>query len=336
MPDVVPPQTVSSSRTPAKSANAPASEDPLSRPAAAAVAATINSRDPETRRFGLWLKQLLVLRPRKEDHLREALEELISDEPTTEESTVAAHERKLISNVLELRDLSVIDIMVPRADVFAVEISTPKEDLLRLMAERPHSRIPVYKGDLDNIVGVVTMKDLFVKLAEGSDFEITTLMREPLVVSPAMRVMDLILHMRQSKVHMAFVVDEFGGIDGLVTINDLIEAIVGEIDDEFDFEVTPQLIERPDHSAIADARYPIEDFEARFGNVFTEDDEREEVDTLGGLVTYLAGRVPMRGEIIRHSNGMEFDIIDADPRRVTRLRIRNLPQKPADSTDTSS
>ena len=335
MPDVVPPQPAARSPHADKPATPASIEDPLSRPAAAAVAATINSRDPETRRFGLWMKQLLALRPRKEDQLREALEELIAEDAPAQESAVAAHERKLISNVLDLRDLSVIDIMVPRADVFAIEIGTPKDDVLKLMAERPHSRIAVYKDDLDNIIGVLSMKDLFVKLAEGSDFEIATLMREPLVVSPAMRVMDLILHMRQSKVHMAFVVDEFGGIDGLVTINDLIEAIVGEIDDEYDFEVSPQFIERPDNSAIADARYSIEDFEARFGNVFTEDDEREEVDTLGGLVTYLAGRVPMRGEIIRHTNGMEFDIIDADPRRVTRLRIRNLPQKTADASTTS-
>jgi CBS domain containing-hemolysin-like protein len=326
MPDVVPPQPAAT--TPA------AAEDPLSRPAAAVVSASLNSKDPQIHRFGVWLRQLLVMRPRKEDHLREAIEELISnshDEPATTQSAVATHERKLISNVLELRDLSVLDIMVPRANIVAVSVATPVEELLRMMAERPHSRLPVYKGDLDNIVGVLNMKDIFVKLATQGDISIENLMREPMVVSPAMRVMDLILHMRQSKVHMAFVVDEFGGIDGLVTINDLIEAIVGEIDDEYDFEVTPQLIERPDGSAIADARYPIEAFEERFGNVFTEDEEREEVDTLGGLVTYLAGRVPMRGEVIRHENGMEFDIIDADPRRVTRLRVRNLPPKAADS-----
>ncbi len=332
MPDVVPSHPVSPSRTSVKSAT----EEPLSTPAATVVAATLNSKDPETRRLGLWLKQLLALRPRKEDHLREALEELISDEPAAHESAVAAHERKLISNVLELRDMSVIDIMVPRADVFAIEAGTPHDELLRLMAERPHSRLPVYKGDLDNIIGVVTMKDIFVKLAEGRGFDIEAILREPLVVSPAMRVMDLILTMRQSKAHMAFVVDEFGGIDGLVTINDLIEAIVGEIDDEDSFEVTPQLLERPDGSAIADARYAIEDFEERFGDIFTEDDEREEVDTLGGLVTYLAGRVPMRGEIVRHENGMEFDIIDDDPRRATRLRIRNLPQKAAAETPSTA
>ncbi len=323
MPDVVPPQPV---------AVVTPTEDPLSRPAAAVVSASINSKDPETRRFGVWLKQLLAMRPRKEDHLRDAIEELISgsDQPAAEQSGVATHERKLISNVLELRDLSVLDIMVPRADIQAISVSITTEELLRLMADKPHSRLPVYKGDLDNIVGVLNMKDVFVKLATANEIDVANLMREPMVVSPAMRVMDLILHMRQSKVHMAFVVDEFGGIDGLITINDLIEAIVGEIDDEYDFEVMPQLIERPDGSAIADARYPIEDFEARFGNVFTEDDEREEVDTLGGLVTYLAGRVPMRGEVIRHSNGMEFDVIDADPRRVTRLRVRNLPPKTAE------
>lgn len=322
MPDVVPPQPASAT-TP--------SEDPLSRPAAAVVSATINSKDPETRRFGVWMKQLLAMRPRKEDHLRDAIEELISsEEPTAQQAGgVATHERKLISNVLELRDISVLDIMVPRADIQAISITISSEELLRILADKPHSRLPVYKGDLDNIIGVLNMKDIFVKLATGNDINIEAMMREPMVVSPAMRVMDLILHMRQSKVHMAFVVDEFGGIDGLVTISDLIEAIVGEIDDEYDFEVLPQLIERPDGSAIADARYPIEDFEASFGNVFTEDEEREEVDTLGGLVTYLAGRVPMRGEIIRHPNGMEFDIIDADPRRITRLRVRNLPPKPA-------
>lgn len=321
MPDAVPPKATAATSTPA--------EDPLSSHPQPHPQQHPHHAAREDSKFALWMRQLLAMRPRKEDHLREALEELISEEITTPESAVATHERRLITNVLELRNLAVIDIMVPRADIFAVELATGREDLLRLISERPHARIPVYKGDLDNIVGVVNLKDIFAKLAGGADFDINALMRDPMVVSPAMRVMDLILHMRQSKVHMAFVVDEFGGIDGLVTINDLIEAIVGEIDDEYDFEATPQLIERPDGSAIADARYSIEDFEERFGNVFTEDEEREEVDTLGGLVTYLAGRVPMRGEVIRHENGMEFDVIDADPRRVMRLRVRNLPQKPA-------
>lgn len=330
MPDAVPPKAAPSKAVSTAAAPAP-SEDPLSPAIATVAPAAPLARDDG--RFALWIKGLLAMKPKREDHLREALEELISEEVTTPESAVATHERRLITNVLELRNLAVVDIMVPRADIFAVEQGISRDDLLKLLAERPHARIPVYKGDLDNIVGVVNMKDIFTKLATGQDFDVGALMREPMVVSPAMRVMDLILHMRQSKVHIAFVVDEFGGIDGLVTINDLIEAIVGEIDDEYDFETTPQLIERPDGSAIADARYPIEDFEHRFGNVFTEDDERDEVDTLGGLVTYLAGRVPMRGEVIRHENGMEFDVIDADPRRVMRLRVRNLP-KPVTSDET--
>ncbi len=296
--------------------NAPESEPPSS------------SGAEQRTRILTWVKSLLPVKNSKEDNLREALEDLISDETDAETSQVEQHERKLISNILQLRDLPVVDMMVPRADVVAIDIRTTTDELLQILAERPHTRIPVYKDDLDNIVGVINMKDVVAALAAKSQFEIKDIMREPMVVSPAMRVMDLILNMRQSKVHIAFVVDEFGGIDGLVTINDLIEAIVGEIDDEFDFDSTPQFIERPDGSAIADARYSIEDFENRFGNVFSEDEEREEVDTLGGLVVYLAGHVPARGEIIRHENGMEFEVIDADPRRVTRLRIRNLPQKP--------
>jgi CBS domain containing-hemolysin-like protein len=205
--------------------------------------------------------------------------------------------------------------------------------LLSLLSQKPHSRIPVYKDDLDNIVGVINMKDLVTQMTKGGDFEIRDIMREALVVSPAMRVMDLLLQMRQSRVHIAFVVDEFGGVDGLITINDLVSAIVGEIDDEFDFDIAPQIIERPDGSAIVDARLPLTDFEQKYGEVFTEDDEHEEADTLGGLVSYIAGRVPARGEIITHDSGIEFEVIDADPRRIMRLRVRNLPQKtpPADA-----
>lgn len=280
-----------------------------------------------------WVRNLIPVRTHNDDSIRDAIEELIDEEETTPQSAVAAHERRLIANILELRDLPVLDVMVPRADIVAVNINTSREELFRLLHEKPHSRIPVYKDDLDNIVGVLNMKDLVTHLTEQTLFEIKDIMREALVVSPAMRVMDMLLQMRQSKVHIAFIVDEFGGIDGLVTINDLIAAIVGEIDDEFDFDVSPQLIERPDGSAIADARFPVSEFEERYGNVFHEDDEHEEVDTLGGIVTYLSGHVPARGEVIRHSSGIEFEVIEADPRRIMRLRIRNLPAKKIDLTE---
>lgn len=291
-----------------------------------------SDKSSDDRKSPSWIEKLKSrLRRTKtvnsDDSLREAIEELIEEEEAPPQSAVALHERRLISNILELRDLPVVDVMVPRADIVAVPVDAPQEELIRLLAEKPHSRLPVYKGDLDNIIGVIHIKDMVANLASGNRFEIKDIMREALVVSPAMRVMDLLLQLRQSKVHIAFVVDEFGGIDGLITINDLIEAIVGEIDDEYAFEIDPQLIERPDGSALADARYPIENFEARYGNVFQEDDENEDVDTLGGLVTAIAGHVPSRGEIIRHSSGIEFEIIDADPRRVMRVRIRNLPKK---------
>lgn len=281
-----------------------------------------------------WMRNLLPVKTHDDESIRDAIGELIDEEETTPQSAVAAHERRLIANILELRDLPVLDVMVPRADIVAVNINTSREELFSLLNEKPHSRIPVYKEDLDNIVGVINMKDLVTHITAQTSFEIKDIMREALVVSPSMRVMDMLLQMRQSKVHIAFIVDEFGGIDGLVTINDLIAAIVGEIDDEFDFDITPQLIERPDGSAIADGRFPILEFEERYGNVFLEDDEQEEVDTLGGLVTYICGHVPARGEVIRHSSGIEFEVIEADPRRIMRLRIRNLPAKQPEPLDT--
>lgn len=275
-----------------------------------------------------WVKNLLPAKSNSDDVLREAIEELIEEE-SQPQSAVAVHERRLISNILQLRDLPVVDVMIPRADIVAIAVNAPREDLIRLLAEKPHSRIPVYKNDMDNIIGVVHIKDMVASIADGAPFELKDIMRDVLVVSPAMRVMDLLLQLRQSKVHIAFVVDEFGGIDGLITINDLIEAIVGEIDDEYAFELDPQLIERPDGTAIADARYPIETFESKYGNIFREDDEDEDVDTLGGLITSIAGHVPSRGEVIRHSSGIEFEILDADPRRIMRVRVRNLPKKDA-------
>ena len=288
---------------------------------------------PETDGGGIlgWMKNWL---PGKDNHdddsLREAIEELIEGKTDEPQSAVAAHERRLISNILQLRDLPVIDMMVPRADIVAINIEAPRTELFALLAQKPHSRIPVYKGDLDNIVGAITIKDIVANIANDTPFEIKEVMRDVLVVSPAMRVLDLMMQMRQSKVHIAFIVDEFGGIDGLITINDLVEAIVGEIDDEFEFELTPQLIERPDGSAIADGRYPIVEFEKQYGETFAENEEHEEVDTMAGLVTFIAGHVPTRGEVIRHeASGVEFEIIDADPRRVTRVRIRNLPKKSA-------
>ncbi len=271
--------------------------------------------------FQGWLRS--VLRGRGDTTLRDTIEELIG-EPTEGEGSMGAGERALLANILKLRDLTVVDVSVPRADIVAVDLATPMADLVQRFAAEAHSRLPVYRETLDDVVGMVHIKDVLNVLATGRKAELRDLLRDVLIVAPSMPVLDLLLQMRQTRRHMALVVDEFGGIDGLVTIEDLVEEIVGEIEDEHDDETAPRLIDRPDGSLMADARLPIEDFEARVGPVLDEE-EREDVDTLGGLVVSLAGRVPVRGELLRHPSGMEFEIVEADPRRIKRLRIRNVP-----------
>ena len=241
------------------------------------------------------------------------------------ESVESLHEKHLLSNILRLRDLKVIDVMIPRADIIAIDIETTKKDLLALLSEKQHSRLPVYRDSLDDVVGTIHIKDILQCLAEGRKFSIAEMVRDVPIVSPSMAVLDLILMMRQMRKHMALVVDEFGGIDGLIAIGDVIEEIVGEIDDEYDEENEPEIMECKDGSILIDARYDIEDFEEKYGELLT-DEEREDVDTLGGLVSSIAGRVPVRGEIISHEDsGTVFEVMDADPRRVNRLRIKNIP-----------
>lgn len=257
-----------------------------------------------------------------EEALRETLEELIEEGEAAE--SLGPHEWVLLRNILNLRTLSVDDICVPRADIVAVEERATFEDVLRLVVEEAHSRLPVYRGQLDDIVGMVHIKDLLGMVGQERRFRVTKILREVLFVAPSMRVLDLLQEMREKRIHMALVVDEYGGIDGLVTIEDMIEAIVGNIEDEYDVEV-PQMVEGPDGSLIAAGRTPIEEFEARVGAVLTPEERDAEFDTLGGLVFALAGRVPSRGEIIPHPGGLEFEILEADPRSIRRMRITRRP-----------
>src|SRR3546814_7127610 len=207
----------------------------------------------------------------------------------------------MLSNILRLRHLTAYDVMVPRADIVDVDIGTPLDELIDVMSGAGHSRLPVYRDTLDEVVGIVHIKDLLHYMRERNEtatFDLVDLVRRILVVAPSVRVLDLLLEMRLSRVHMALVVDEFGGIDGLVTIEDLVEEIVGEIEDEHDVAVGPKLIERPDGSLIADARTTIEAFEERVGPVLSEDEREEDIHTLDGLLFTLAGRVPDRGELV--------------------------------------
>jgi magnesium and cobalt transporter len=166
---------------------------------------------------------------------------------------------------------------------------------------------------------------------EPENFQLTKIMRAPMFVAPSIRVLDLLLQMRLSRAHIALVVDEFGGIDGLVTIEDLVEEVIGEIEDEHDVVRGPSLVQRPDGTWLADARTTIEEFEERVGPVLTEEERAHDIDTLGGLVMSLTDRVPSRGELVTHSSGIDFEVIDADPRRIKRLRVRNA--KPVAATE---
>jgi len=287
--------------------------------------------DPSTRRsggLGGWMKNLF--RVRNGDHpLRESFDELM-EEGGGETDSVDESARALLANIIELRDRSVYDVCVPRADIDAVDEEASLDDVLAVMTKHGHSRLPVYRETLDDVVGMVHIKDLIPLRDSDEVFAISKVMRRILFVSPSMRVLELLLEMRVTRSHMAIVVDEFGGVDGLLTIEDLVEEIVGEIEDEHDTKEEQDFIRRPDGTYEADARVEVETLEETFGS-FLSEEEREEIDTLGGLVFVLAGHVPIRGELVTHRAGLEFQVLEADPRRIKRVRIREASH--ADSGD---
>ena len=274
---------------------------------------------------GLWSRFTALIKGKPDSTLRETIEDAIEEGDFVQhEDEITAHEKMLLSNVLKLKDEKVTDVMIPRADIMAVDVTDTHEDVLALLAEKQFSRLPVYKDNLDNLLGTIHIKDIMAELAKGNQIDVKALVREIPVVAPSMPILDLMLSMQQTHKHMAFVVDEFGGIDGLVTIGDVIESVVGEIDDEYDQNVTPQMEEDSSGDVLADARVDIDEFEKQFGSVLKED-EREESETLGGLLLYMAGRIPARGEVLTHESGMVFEVLDADPRKINRLRIKNIP-----------
>ena len=265
----------------------------------------------------------LIRRPRDGYSLREAIDEMIEEPSAGGSHLLSAHERVLIGNILKVYNRTAADVMVPRLDIVALDVETPFPEVLKCMIEQGHSRVPVYRETLDDVIGFVHVKDLLGPAADRQPTKLGPILRKVLFVAPSLLILDLLVQMRQARTHIAMVVDEFGGIDGLVTIEDLIEEIVGEIEDEYDVAEGPNLTERADGTLIADARIPIEQLEERQGIRLRPTGEQEEVDTLGGLVSSLAGRVPGRGEVIGHPSGIEFEVLDADPRRVKRLRVRN-------------
>ncbi len=271
-----------------------------------------------------WVRSLIGSK-NGDSALRDTFEELIEEHEERVDS-IDPGERALIENILNLGGLTAEDVMIPRADIGAVEVNTSLEDLVSQINTEAHSRLPVYRETLDDVIGMVHIKDVLTEMGQDTGFSLRRILRKILFVAPTMPVLDLLLQMQMTQLHMALVVDEYGGIDGLITIEDLVEQIVGEIKDEHDADQGPQLVRGPQGSVIVDARLPLEQFEEEVGAILTAEERAEDIDTMGGLLFTLTGRVPTRGDLVVHEpSGVEFEILDADPRRIKRLRVRKLP-----------
>ncbi|MEE8248099.1 MAG: hemolysin family protein [Alphaproteobacteria bacterium] len=276
-----------------------------------------------------WLRGLKRMR-NGETSLRESLEELIEEHDESQEP-INPEERLMLMNVLELDQRRVDDVMVPRADIVAAREGVALDELVAIFNEASHSRLPVFRETLDDVIGMVHIKDLLGLWDKSQPLAMSELVRAVLFVPPSMPVLDLLLQMQATHIHMALVVDEYGGTDGLATIEDLVEEIVGEIEDEHDRLEAPQVVELPDGTLELDARTPIDDLEQRIGCNLLPEEGDEDVETVGGLVFSLLGRVPRRGELMSHPAGVEFEVVDADARRVKRVRVRG-PGSTGDDT----
>lgn len=279
-------------------------------------------------RPGLWARlRGLLGRRHAEQSLRDSIAELVQEAAAAqvlpgEPPELDRHERLLIANVLRLRETAAADVMVPRADIVAMRSDFTLAQAIELFRTDGHSRMPVYREQLDDVVGMIHLKDVFAYVGRPDAFSVEAIMRRPLLVTPQTAVLDLLPQMRQARMHLALVVDEYGGIDGLVTIDDLVETITGDIADEHDDPDAPMVTERPDGSLDVNARLPVEAFEEKLGPVLSEDERDADIHTVGGLVFTLAGRVPAKGEVVSHPSGLEFRVLDADPRHIRRLRVR--------------
>jgi CBS domain containing-hemolysin-like protein len=290
--------------------------------------------------------------------LRKSLEDVIEQhDGPSDEALVKSEAKSMMLNLLRFPDLRVDDVMVPRADIIAIEDDATVNELLDVFSEANHSRIPVFRNTLDDPQGMIHIKDLMHWLTAGEksgrakkpaagkkpsgkskkrpighspDRETkitdTTMIREVLFVPPSMPATDLLVKMQSSHIHLAIVVDEYGGTDGLVSIEDVVEEIVGDIADEHDDD-TDLITKTSSGNYVADARAPIEDVEKVLNIDLLPDEQDEDADTLGGFVFSMLGRVPVRGELVRHSSGIEFEIMQADARRVKRLKIHVNPDR---------
>jgi len=255
------------------------------------------------------------------DSLRQSVETLIAERD--DDTALDEEERVMLLNLLKFGESRVEDVMVPRADIIAVPEGASLAVVVKLMSRVGHSRLPVYRNSLDDVIGMVHVQDLLTYWSVDEPFRLADVIRRLPFVPPSMPVQEMLREMRADKVHLAMVVDEHGGIDGLVTIEDLMEEIVGEIEDEHDTAALPLVAITADGSLEADARALILEIELKLGIDLLPADRDEDIETVGGLVFDLAGRVPAVGEVVAHPAGLAIDVLDADPRRVRKVRIRH-------------
>jgi len=296
-----------------------------------------------TQTSGLWARIGSILGRTQPNTIRDDIAEALEEEDRARPDSFSASERAMIQNVLKLREMRVNDVMVPRADIVAVEAGETMADLIETFNEVGHSRLPVYEDNLDHIIGFVHIKDALQRIAKmpaksaGKAGAIPTvklqsavlrqkigtrdMVRTVTFVPPSMPVGDLLQQMQATRMHMAVVIDEYGGTDGLVTIEDLLESVVGDIEDEHDEDDGPLVRATGDNAWLADARAELSELQAVIGPDFDPGEHAEDVDTLGGMLFELVDRVPLRGEVITRLKGFEFEILAADARRIRRVRI---------------
>jgi magnesium and cobalt transporter len=278
-----------------------------------AAAQSAQSDNDKTQSTGFFSRVMGALSPSEQDT------------PTTATPEPAGGQVPL--GMINLRRMRVEDVAIPKADIVSVPVTETLEDLVAVFKDSGLTRLPVYDGTLDNPIGFAHLKDLALGHGfngGGSGFDLRAMLRPLLFVPPSMSIGVLLTKMQAERRHMALVIDEYGGVDGLVTIEDLIEQVIGEIEDEHDVAEGQFWTEEKPGQYVALAKTPLSEFEAEIGQSLTEHEEvdEEDIDTLGGLVFMLSGRVPTRGEVVQHPDGPEFEVMDADPRRVKRLRVR--------------
>ncbi len=261
------------------------------------------------------------------NNLKQSIETVLDNDLKGTEG-ISKHERLMLLNILKIDGIRSSDIMIPRADIGAVELNDSFDKVLEVFIKEAHSRVPIYEKNLDNIIGMIHIKDL-VNYQNQKKMEtnfLQDLKREILEIPPSMPVLDLLLKMQLTRLHMGIVIDEYGCTDGLVTIEDVIEEITGEIEDEHDEKNLPMLIKSSLNTFEASARIEIDELQKVTNVEFLNSYDNDDVDTLGGLIFSITGRVPQRGEIIKHTSGTTFEIKDADPMKIKSVKV-TTPKK---------